>query len=71
MVLRQPEEQADDPGGVRLGELVHELDPPRGANASISSLAIAWNVGRISAMTRFLNAGTISFRIRAWSSPSS
>ena len=44
---------------------------PRGANASISSLAIAWKVGRISAMTRFLNAGTISFRIRAWSSPSS
>ena len=43
---------------------------PRAANPSISSLAIAWKVGRISAMTRFLNAGTISRRIRAWSSPS-
>ena len=31
---------------------------------------MAWKVGRISAITLFLNAGTISRRIRAWSSPS-
>ena len=43
---------------------------PRPAKPSMSSLASAWNRGRIAAMVLLRNAGISSRRIRAWSSPS-
>ncbi len=43
---------------------------PRGANASTSSSASAWNRGRIASIARLRKAGPSSRRSRRWSSPS-
>ena len=44
---------------------------PRGAKSSTSSLASAWNWGRMAAIVRLRNAGMSRRRMREWSSPSS
>ncbi len=43
---------------------------PAAAKASISSPASAWNAGTIAAISDCENAGVVSRRSRAWSSPS-
>ena len=71
LLVGQPEQQAQHPGGVRLGELPHELDPTARREA-VDELVrpAAWNCGRIASIARLRNAGPSSRRSRRWSSPS-